>query len=150
MSNPPAFKNKHGYWYEKDGNSLRSVHRRVACKYVKNPDPKTLTDVNHKDGDKSNNDPSNLEWVTRSYNIKHAYKNGLRKPSQTGKSGSLHPRSIAIEGYNDSTVVRFAALQEAARHGYQAPKISNCLNGTRMTHKGLRWRRVDNTKPTGG
>lgn len=36
---------------------------------------------NHKDGIKGNNDISNLEWITKSDDLKHAYKIGLRYPS---------------------------------------------------------------------
>ena len=35
-------------------------------------------DVNHKNGNKLDNRPSNLEWATRSENVKHSYKNGLQ------------------------------------------------------------------------
>lgn len=49
---------------------LRTVHRLVALTYL--PNPNNLPEVNHKDGDRLNNDVSNLEWTTRSGNAKHA------------------------------------------------------------------------------
>ena len=54
------------------------VHRLVAEHFILNSDPKNKTFVNHKDGNKLNNKTSNLEWVTRSQNDLHAYKNDLR------------------------------------------------------------------------
>jgi len=53
----------------------RYVHRLVAELYVENPN--NLNQVNHKDGDKSNNHYSNLEWVTSLANVTHAIKNGF-------------------------------------------------------------------------
>lgn len=52
------------------------LHRLMALAffYIENPQ---LYQVNHKNGIKYKNDLDNLEWVTRSENIKHAYETGL-------------------------------------------------------------------------
>lgn len=50
------------------------THRLVAMCWVDNPE--NLLEVNHIDLNKSNNHADNLEWVSRSGNLKHAYLNG--------------------------------------------------------------------------
>lgn len=52
------------------------IHRLVAEHFINNP--KVLPEVNHKDGNKANNNVSNLEWITTKGNAQHAYKTNLR------------------------------------------------------------------------
>ena len=64
--------------YNKDMKKKFYLHRLIAEYFVHNPDPVNKIYVNHIDGDKTNNKISNLEWVTPSENIIHAYKTGLQ------------------------------------------------------------------------
>lgn len=52
-----------------------SIHRLVACYFI--PNPLNLPMVNHKDGNKKNNNVWNLEWVTAKENVIHSYDHHL-------------------------------------------------------------------------
>ncbi len=61
------------------------VHKFVAFTYLgERPDG---LEINHKDGNKLNNSPSNLEYCTKSENLIHAYENDLLERKRGSKNG---------------------------------------------------------------
>jgi hypothetical protein len=77
----------------------RYVHRLVALNFLEGEG-----EVNHIDGNKSNNNVKNLEWVSHKENIEHAEKTGLRDGRK---------KKILVE-YLDGTTLTFGSRKECA------------------------------------
>ena len=127
----------------KNGKSRDSyIHILVATAFLPKSDNKQ--EVNHKDGNKRNNNVENLEWVTKSENQKHAIETNLRAASpMTGRTGKNNPNSKTILQYNmDGAFVReWTGIAETARAIHCAPsQIFACLSGRRKTGAGFIWR----------
>ena len=106
----------------------RLVHRLVADTWMDNPNH--LTDINHINGDKDDNSVENLEWTTRSENMRHAYRTGLNKGRRT-------PVRIVETGEV------FESISECARRiGCSETTVRNCLNGRQSTHRGYHFEYV--------
>lgn len=57
--------------------TLLKIHRVVAQAFI--PNDASLPQVNHKDGDKTNNCVGNLEWCDATHNVQHAIRTGLKR-----------------------------------------------------------------------
>lgn len=93
------------YFKDEIGEKIRmkvSLHRLVAITFIPNPENKSQ--VNHKDGDKSHNYVTNLEWVTPSENGLHAYKTNLKK-KKFGDDSHL-------QKYNRESVIKACKMME--------------------------------------
>lgn len=105
------------------------VHRLVAIAFLQNPN--NLPCVNHKDGNKMNNNVSNLEWCTHQYNNQQAVYQGLKgdnKPViciETGK--------VFISGWECS---RQMNITQAG--------VSAACRGKIKTYKGYHFKFVEN------
>lgn len=76
--------NNRGYYYVGlSNNKIRKtfyIHRLVANTFI--PNSKNKPEVNHLDGNKLNNQVTNLEWVTHKQNVQHGWKTGLCKANK--------------------------------------------------------------------
>lgn len=111
------------------------IHRLVAMAFI--PNPNNYKEINHIDGDKSNNAVENLEWCDRSHNLKHAYANDLHDPSNAViamKKSHSKPVRIIETGQEFDSVCECARYLKTP-HG----NLNQCLDPnirTRHTCKG--------------
>lgn len=110
------------------------IHRLVATAFI--PNPENLPQVNHINGDKSDNRIGNLEWCNNSQNQIHAYKNGLNAHSE--KSGRTKKPIILICKATGETF-EYGNMTEAARDkGLGRRALHNILyDNPTYTHKGF-------------
>lgn len=125
------FRNHNGYLIATllcNGEKRRTgVHRLVAQAFIPNPDGKPQ--INHKDGNKENNAPTNLEWVTCS-------ENNLHRRRVLNGGGGRAPRPVVCM---DTGVVYPSITAASEATGAQLPKILLCCQGKRKQTAGMRW-----------
>lgn len=71
------------------------LHREVIKAFKGRPDG--CLDINHLDGNKRNNHIENLEWVTRSENMLHAYRLGLMADKNGEQNGRAKVTSDQVQ-----------------------------------------------------
>ena len=115
-----------------------NVHRLVAEHFL--PRPPKATEVNHKDGNKHNNNLSNLEWVTQRENLHHAMDvlgiNPFGKP----------PRRVNCYDINGNFIKEYPSVSAAARStGKRNARVGITLacQGEYRTAHGYKWEYAD-------
>ena len=110
------------------------VHRMVALAFIDNPDNKPY--VNHINGNRSDNNVENLEWVTPSENTQHAVDTGLFKSGRA--------RAVVQYNLNGEQMATFESASEAARQtGGSQSKITMCCRRQRDSANDYQWRYYD-------
>ena len=97
------------------------IHRLVALTFIPNPENKP--EVNHKDRNKSNNNVENLEWVTPSENVAHAYRHGV-EPRPTHQDQPFQKEILDIIENK-----KYFSIREASRQtGHKRDTIRRSLD----------------------
>lgn len=113
-----------------DGHRVYALAHRVVYRHFFGPILGDLT-VNHKDGVKKNNHPSNLELATHSEQITHAYRIGLKH-----EWGEINPAAKIKDAPVPEIRHRYASTdvtqsQLAAEYGLSFQQVSRIVRGER-------------------
>lgn len=127
------------------------VHKLVAEMFVPNPEAKTV--VHHIDGDATNNEPTNLMWVTASEH--RAIHNEGESNPMYGRIGEKNhffgkhhaeetikklSKSVIQYSFKGDFVAAFPSAHEAERQTrIKACHISQCCNNIRKSAGGFIW-----------
>ena len=103
-----------------------AAHRAVAEAFIRKVDGKLY--VNHKDGDKSNNNVQNLEWCTCSENMAHAFHVLGRSP--------WNKRAVQCV---ETGIIYDSAWEAQRQTGISNVLINRCLTGRRKSTHKLHW-----------
>lgn len=94
------------------------VHRLVASAFLGS---NTNMEVNHIDGNRHNNHVSNLEWVTHSGNIAHAY--GMGKCDRSHLVGKVPVNATPVISINQTAILEFPSILHCAKY-VKAPEYT--------------------------
>jgi hypothetical protein len=121
------------------------IHILVAKTFIPNPENKP--EVNHIDGNKSNNCVNNLEWCTRSENELHAYRNGLAKSSLKQKEAVAkyakenYSKKVLQYNLNGDFIKEWNSMHDVWRElGIRPSYICRCCKGLRNHTFGYIWK----------
>ena len=103
------------------------IHRLVAQHFLPMPE-EHKTQVNHIDGDKSNNHVSNLEWVCPKENIRHMHKEGLNKGRIEHGTTVTLPDSVIANAYLSVKIGMYGVREAADKYGMPRTTLSSIMN----------------------
>lgn len=116
-------------WLTKDGYKRTKLHgkqtliHRLVAELTMGKCPKGKQ-VNHIDGNKTNNSPSNLEYITPNENIQHAIKMGMHVANDPKRNGRYKDgRCADIDAYKRQWYLsNRGRILKAAKERYNAKK----------------------------
>ena len=140
-------KSKNGYVYvvltKNKIQQTFTVHKLIAITFLKYPESPNMQ-IDHVDGNKINNNISNLEWVSCSENMKRTFKFERKqyKP-MLGKTGNEHNKSKEVKQILNGNIINIygSTLEAQRKTGINNANICYVCNGKRKTAGGFEWKR---------
>lgn len=121
--------------FAKGMSKYKRIHRIVAETFIPNPD--SLPQVNHIDGDKFNNCVENLEWCTSQSNVRHSMATGLRKNPEKG----VYRGPVRLECIQ--TQKKYNSIKEASDDlSVSYHYLSECIYKNKSCH-GYNFKRIE-------
>ena len=126
-----------GYRHMIINKKNRDVHRVIADAFI--PNDNDFEQINHINGVKDDNRVENLEWCTRSDNLKHAFANGLESPMH-GESNPIHKLTE-----NDVRYIRQVYKKNDREFGFAALARKFDVDRTTVSDaaQNISWRYID-------
>ena len=147
----PKRNNKGYLWVELVKNKRRKcflIHRLVAMAFIDNPEGFEF--INHKDEEPSNCDVSNLEWCSRSYNVRYSIERHperyKRKTIKRNKCPKIRYKKYLINqlSLDGKFVNRWTSFWEIGKAlNYRTSSLKECCEGKRKTAYGYKWEFAD-------
>lgn len=94
-----------------DKHKMFKIHTLVATHFIDNKF--NLKEINHIDGNKLNNHINNIEWCSRSQNVKHSYDSGLRVFNQKMRNALLNANCRKV--FCTKTRIIYDSVKDAAK-----------------------------------
>lgn len=123
--------------YKNKKRYFKKVHRLVAEAFIENPN--NLPQVNHIDGNKSNNNYKNLEWCDNKYNCIHRNKLYNNKNIENATKAKMKPCAKVDLKTNKILEIYNSYKEAGEKNNFDKDYISQCARGKIKSYKNFKW-----------